>query len=311
VKGLLLPGIAIAFLAFATAAAALAPEAVDADDTDRSTFDAVIEKAETRSFASLPFNELIQAMAFDEALQGKDYVRAPLEHEPDRERVYAGFARFDCVTYVETVLALSETIARHERSFDDYAAHLASLRYRNGEPAYCDRLHYFSDWIRSGVAAGRLDDVTSLVAGSGANLAFAAEPQGLNFMSRNAATIPALATDASRLACVQRSEEAISVSLAHATDGTPGFAYIPKARLGEVLERLQGGDIVAWVAEQPGLDVIHVGIVVRRGRPVLGFAHASLRTGGVAVAPDLQAYAKTLSRQRGLIVLRPRADGIP
>ncbi|GAC1630247.1 MAG: hypothetical protein NVS9B10_22450 [Nevskia sp.] len=298
-----------ALLSFtAIAAAALAPETIEADAADRAAFARLAAKAEAQDYAALPFDERVQRLAADAALQGRDYAKSPLDRDPAHERVYAGFLRFDCVTFVESVLALSDSLAQRRPAFDDYAAQLAALRYRHGEPAYCERLHYFSDWVRSNVAAGRLDEVTDLVAGEAANLAFAAEPQGLNYLSRNAASNPALAQDAARQACIARSEEAVTAAFARAPDGTPGFAYIPKARLAAVESRLRGGDLVAWVADQPGLDVIHVGIILRRSADAPpGFAHASLRAGDTTVAPDLLAYARTLPRQRGLIVLRPKA----
>ena len=291
----------------AVRAGALAPEAIDADAEDRAAFAGILATAASRHYAALPFERLVQVLASDAALQGRAYVKSPLDRASGPERVHAGFLRFDCVTFVESVLALSTTIAQGEHDFGDYAAHLATLRYRHGEPDYCERLHYFSDWIHTQVAAGRLDDVTDSVAGDDAHLAFAIEPQGLEYLSRHAATIPALAGDAARQACVRRSEEALSTTLAQSSDGLPGLVYIPKARLADVQSRLQGGDIVAFVANQPGLDVVHVGFVVRAtAEAAPGFAHASLRAGDTTVAPDFLAYAQALPHQRGLIVLRPK-----
>lgn len=298
-------GLVLTLAAAAASAHAVADEQEQASARDRAVFAAIIERAHAGS-ESLPDDPaLIQRIARDPALQGQDYAQAPLDGDPAHERLNAGFGHFDCVTFVETVLALARTARRPVPDFEAYAETLAALRYRDGEPAYCSRLHYFTDWVRAGVAAGRLEDVTVRVADAPDNLAFAELPNGLDYLSRHAASLPALSASAERRACIRGQEQALTAGFARSPAGVPGFAYIPRSRVPDVLERLQGGDLVAWVAEQPGLDVIHVGIVLRDGRAAPGLAHASSRNGEVSITPDLRAYARQLPRQRGLLVLRP------
>lgn len=288
--------------------ATTAPE-IEVDRVDRERFEAILRRAEAEALAAQPYALLVQSLAMDPALLGQPYRRSPLEPlAPEApERLAAGLGGFDCVTFVETVLALSATLARGEHDYSDYARHLAELRYRHGEPDYCERLHYFSDWLRSNVAAGRLDDVTASLASPSAALAFAELPQGLDYLSRAAAGNPVLAGSAARRDCVRRSEAELNAALPRNARGVAGFEYLPAARLAAIARDLQGGDIVAWVAEQQGLDVIHVSIVIRKGPGLPGLVHASLRHGRVAYSPDLLAYARSLPRQRGIIVLRPRA----
>ena len=56
---------------------------------------------------------------------------------------------FDCVTYIETILALS--LASDADEFEEW---LRNIRYRGGNIAWEDRNHYMTGWIRSNVRAG-------------------------------------------------------------------------------------------------------------------------------------------------------------
>ena len=58
---------------------------------------------------------------------------------------------FDCVTYVETILALS--IASNA---DEFVEWLRRIRYEQGRIAWERRNHYMTGWIRSNVRAGTL-----------------------------------------------------------------------------------------------------------------------------------------------------------
>ena len=61
----------------------------------------------------------------------------------------ASLEGFDCVTYVETVLALA-------RAFDPagFADELRRVRYDGGQVEWARRNHYMTDWIRRNARAG-------------------------------------------------------------------------------------------------------------------------------------------------------------
>lgn len=287
----------------------LAATSVLASPAAVRTFDAGVEAtladARRRGIDRLPFPQLVQAVAMLPSLLGKPYVAGTLDQTPDAETLQVSLDGFDCVTYAETVLALSRTLAL-QGSAATFERELAALRYRHGEPAYCERLHYFTDWIRSNAARGVVDEVTVPVAGDASMLAFHALPAGVDFMSRHAAKLPALADSPTRRQCVDGAEQSLSAGLPRNSAGVPGISYIDTAQLARVGDRLRGGDILALVAETPGLDVIHVGIVldgVDGGRR--RFAHASSLAGHVAVAADLRAWLAAAPRARGAIVIRP------
>ncbi len=83
-------------------------------------------------------------------LLGRPYIERPLGGGPDRaERLVTRLDGFDCVTLVESALALARV-----RRADSFAAELRRLRYRDGRPGWTSRLHYFSDWLRTNQARG-------------------------------------------------------------------------------------------------------------------------------------------------------------
>ncbi len=78
-------------------------------------------------------------------LVGSPYVAGALVGGPDREEeLIVDLARFDCVTFVESVLALARS-----RSAAGFTRELVALRYRGGQISWRSRLHYFSDWLRA------------------------------------------------------------------------------------------------------------------------------------------------------------------
>lgn len=66
-----------------------------------------------------------------------------------REVFTASLERFDCVTYVETVLAL----ARASRA-SQFATWLRRIRYDGSQVDWTGRNHYMTGWIRSNVRVG-------------------------------------------------------------------------------------------------------------------------------------------------------------
>lgn len=277
-----------------------AAAAVPLGDRDRPGFEALVNTLAPNA-GTLDWTALLQAAATHPTLIGAPYQANPLDRDASgiAEPLRAGFDGFDCVTYVETVLALARTLAVGKTLAEDYTAELARLRYRNAEPGYCARQHYFGDWAETQVAAGVLDEVTTRIAGDPANLAVLRLTHGFDYLSRNAARTVALANAAERLACVREQEAALSAR-------DDGSAYIRATSLPRVASALRPGDLIAWVADVPGLDILHVGIVVARPNGRLELAQASQREQRVLVSPDLLRYAASLRQQRGVRVFRPR-----
>ncbi len=83
-------------------------------------------------------------------LLGRPYAVTPLIGSPSEPEVLVTrLDAFDCVTFVETVLALA-TAARPE----ELEIRLRHLRYEGGRVAWASRNHYTSQWMERNEAAG-------------------------------------------------------------------------------------------------------------------------------------------------------------
>src|SRR5689334_14580219 len=71
------------------------------------------------------------------------------------EALVIRFDGFDCVTYMEIVLALA--LSETAKEFNE---NLLRIRYRNGEIAWQKRNHYTSDWWRNNEKSGLIENLT-------------------------------------------------------------------------------------------------------------------------------------------------------
>jgi hypothetical protein len=96
-----------------------------------------------------------RALSVSGYLLGRPYVAHPLVGSPAHpEQLVLRLDGFDCVTFVETVLALARS-----RKPEDVLRQLVALRYEAGEVGWSTRNHYMSDWVARNVAAGLVEPV--------------------------------------------------------------------------------------------------------------------------------------------------------
>ncbi len=89
-------------------------------------------------------------------LLGAPYIVQPLKGSlTTPEEFVVRLDGFDCVTYIETVLALAGA-----KDVNSFLNRLRTLRYVNGEVSYATRLHYTTDWSKANIQRGYLQDVT-------------------------------------------------------------------------------------------------------------------------------------------------------
>lgn len=87
---------------------------------------------------------------------GKPYIVGPLIGSATEPEVFtATYDGFDCVTYLETCLALAWA-----KQADEVNDLLREIRYRNGNIKWEDRLHYTTDWNKYHIKRGVFTDVT-------------------------------------------------------------------------------------------------------------------------------------------------------
>lgn len=85
-----------------------------------------------------------------EAWLGRPYIANSLVGGPDRpEKLVVNLQAFDCVTFIECVIAKARSRSRKE-----LIEELKKIRYRGGRVEWSARLHYFSDWMKSNQKRG-------------------------------------------------------------------------------------------------------------------------------------------------------------
>lgn len=260
----------------------------DPDPTSARLFAEVMAYARENDLHERPIGEIMQEIGLQ--FRGKPYIAGMLD-EPAEETLICRLDGFDCVTFVETALAMAHGILDEDYSYDTFAKNVMRLRYRKGEMnGYCSRLHYFTDWILDNEDRGHVKDITGGIGG----IPF---ERAINFMTENHESYPRLASNDSIYRCIQRAEQ-------HLRENE--LFYIPQDRIRSVYDELQAGDIIATTARLEGLDVTHTGLVYDTGQGK-GLLHAST-SGGVKVSPDLQKYIQNNRGQIGIFVARPLQD---
>lgn len=229
-----------------------------------------------------------------EAFTLEEYLRAggsPMRTEP----LTLSLTRFDCVTLVESCLAIArlartDAPATGAAAWDAFAREMERMRYRGGvRRGYGSRLHYFSEWIADGERRGLVRDL-------GRELGGVEDRRPLRFMTQNAESYPALA-DADAFAQIAEMERAL--------DGRPRWV-VPTARIAEVQDRIQTGDVLAFATAIEGLDVTHAAFAYRDDTGVLRVLHAPLSGGVVEITrATVPEYVRAIRRSTGILVARP------
>jgi hypothetical protein len=285
-----------------TAAATLFPAPLaalgrraDPDHTRLASWTGVI-RAERLSRPAIPLGSA--AVRAGELAAGTPYVPATLEAylraggSPTRtEPLTLSLTRFDCVTLVESCLAVARVAGGEGApTWERFGREIERMRYRGGERrGYASRLHYFSEWISDGERRGLVRDL-------GAELGGAEDTRPLRFMTGHRSSYPALADDG-----VFREIGGIERRL----DGHPR-RVIPTKRIPQVVGRLESGDVLAFATEIAGLDVTHAAFAYRGADGILRVLHAPLSGGVVEITrATLPEYVAAIRRATGILVARP------
>ena len=208
-----------------------------------------------------------------------------------REPLTLSLTRFDCVTLVESCLAVARVAGNRDTpTWERFGGEIERMRYRGGaRRGYTSRLHYFSEWIADGATRGLVRDL-------GPELGGVEDRRPLRFMTRHRASYPAFADEQ-----VYREIGTIERRL----DGRPR-RVIPTARIPEVSGRIESGDVLAFATAIPGLDVTHTAFAYRDAAGVLRVLHAPLSGGVVAITrATLPEYVAAIRRATGVLVARP------
>lgn len=271
-----------------TATPAPAPEAraIEVTAEDSAIFARTIDRVYRERADTLGLGAIMATIG--RRFVGAPYVPKTLD-PPGPERLIVNLRTFDCVTYVESMLALGRVIRSGSRDFGDFVEELRRIRYRDGlGGAYPQRLHYFSDWIATNDRKGIIDDITP-------SLGAALDSSRIDFMTAHADLYAQLADSANRSAIA-----AIEAELS-----SRPRAWIPEARIAAAAAGISDGDIIAATSTLPGLDIAHTGLALWiDGR--LHLMHAPL-VGSVVEISEVPLAERILriDAQDGIMVARP------
>jgi hypothetical protein len=260
------------------------PEPAVFETRDKEIVDGLLKKFGHETNAST--SELVVKIGTE--LLGTPYVENTLEKEP--EQLVVNLRELDCTTFAENCLAIAGTIKTGKPNFNHYLKTLQNIRYRNGIiDGYPSRIHYFSDWIWENNKRNVIQDVSSEIAGT-------RYIKTINFMSshpesyrqlKNAAFIPPLI----------KQEKEISKR---------EMFYLPEEKLAEYENQLKEGDIAGITTNIPGLDILHVVILIRKNDKI-HLLHASQTAGKVIISEEtLIDYLKNSKSGNGIMVARPQ-----
>ena len=228
----------------------------------------------------LHVNQAITRLA--ESFIGSPYLAMSLDAN-GAETLRLDLTQFDCMLFVEQLLALAWS-----ESFDQFAALTQSLRYRDGNVSYCNRWHYFHDWVESAVSQGMLESDIALEGEISRALP-------LNFMSSNRDLYPKLQSNA-LFNCIRHQEDSRRVHQ----------RFIPLEAIESVVPSLQSGDLFAIATRVQGLDVSHTGVLVKSGSRVDAIHAAPGR--GVMRSAGLARYLRSVPDAIGVVIVRPTAS---
>lgn len=227
-------------------------------------------------------------------LLGTPYVAHTLEG--DTEMLTINIHQLDCTTFVETLYALTRTTLERRYSWRDYASNLENLRYRRGHiDGYASRLHYISDWVMDNKSRGNIEEVTADLPGSKTMV------KTIDFMTRHRDKYLAL-SDSATWAKIRNYEIGFR---------SHKYAYVRKSLMNnkEVKKALLEGDIVGLVTKIDGLDVSHMGIVVKDEKGELFLLDASSADGKVQIEKEnMMRYLEKNKNYIGVRVFRIRKN---
>lgn len=255
-------------------------------DDDEVICERLFAVAAEQHLAERAVGEVVVAMG--SALVGVPYEARTLE-QPGDERLVVNLRAFDCVTFVESTLALARCIRKAAPTFACFTAELQRIRYRNGIlSGYPSRLHYFSDWIFDNQQKYIVEDITKDLGGL-------RHRKPINFMSTHPSAYAQL-SDEKNLGAIKEIEQELR---------TRELFHIPKERVASVAGRIRNGDILAITTAVAGLDVSHTGLAQHHDG-TLHYLHAPLSTGFVQLSDaPLDHYLKSFKNHTGIMVARP------
>jgi hypothetical protein len=208
------------------------------------------------------------------------------------ERLHVDLARFDCLSLIDTSLAVARCAWIGAATEACFVKELIATRYRHGVmKGFTSRLHYLVDWLDDNRERHRLDDLTRDLGGILLRRHFA-------YMSEHENLYPPMSDPEVREA-IARTEARLSQQI---------YAVIVWRSVIEKEHSLMDGDLVGIVTRDTGRLIGHAGLVLRDSKDKAQLLHASSYHRSVVLTRT--SLADYVSRRRdrwGIMIARPRA----
>lgn len=268
---------------------------VNAGSADSLFVEQILNKYLVQYDASSEMTTGMLVSAIGREFLGRPYVGGTLEVNVPDEALVVNTREVDCTTFVDQVLALTLSVLHGQGDYSAFCRWLTALRYRGGVvDGYASRLHYFTDFVRDN--SDWLEPVPSAD-----DDRYPLQEVTLSFMSTHHDSYPALKENAKAVSLI-RDVENRYVSYP--------VRYIPKEKV-PFFSNLHEGDVVALLTTVKGLDVSHLGIVVKE-QGELRLLHASSVAGKVIVEPrSLSAMLSSRKSCPGIRIVRLKDCTIP
>jgi cell wall-associated NlpC family hydrolase len=262
------------------------PVEVVAEPRDSVVVEEKLSWARAQRLDTLPLGSIVAQMG--RTFVGSPYVPGTLE-VPGPERLVVNLRTFDCVTFVESMLAFARVVRSGGQRYSDFTRELQRIRYRDGKLAgYPSRLHYFSEWISNNTSKGVVRDVTRELGG-------VQDPEAITFMTSHRDSYKQLADD-SVFEQIKAMESRLTA--------LPRFV-IPENSIAAAAKDIRDGDVIAAATNVQGLDIAHTGIALWVDGK-LHLMHAPL-VGSVVEISERPLADRIIAqaKQDGIMVARP------
>ena len=251
-------------------------------DSDTTVINQLLKKGYESNLTDA--NALVEFYA--RQLLGTPYVAHTLEG--DEEMLTINIHELDCLTFIETLYALTRATLAQRYSWRDFAANIENVRYRGGKMGdYSSRIHYMSEWIIDNHMRGNLQEITPDLPHADYMI------KNIDYMTTHTDQYRQLKNDSVMVEKIRRFELR-----------NHRFPYLKRSWLDdkEVKAALRSGDFISLVTKMDGLDVSHNGIIIvdDKGEPYLLDASMS---GGKVMLESKPLY-KFLERSKTNIGVR-------
>ena len=190
-----------------------------------------------------------------------------------QERLVTNPSTVDCFTFIDYVRSMA-----HASSWQTYVSELVKTRYTNGMIDFTGRKHFFTDWAVT--SPRNAQDVTQDISPYTITV-----NKRLNQKNKRQEYVKGLGIISRRI------------------------SYIPASAIDKVvINKLKTGDYVGIYSTKRGLDVSHVGIIIKDHNNIWFRNASSLAKNRKVVDSPFIRYMAT---KPGIVVLREKTDQYP